>query len=89
MVAYLDDWLLFAPHIPVPRILQTLQKLGITINPSKSHLVPTRRLIYLGLEINLFRQQIQATAPCLQHLRELLALVPQVTTQDLRRITGY
>jgi hypothetical protein len=89
MVAYLDNWLLFAPQLPVPQILETLQQLGITINYNKSHLVPTRRLIYLGLEINLFRQQLQATEPCIQHLKELLALVPQASTQDLRRITGY
>jgi hypothetical protein len=89
MVAYLDDWLLFAPETPVPQVLQTLQQLGITINPNKSHLVPTRRIVYLGLEINLFRQQIQPTTRCLQHQIELLALVPQATTQDLRSITGY
>jgi hypothetical protein len=88
MVAYLDDWLLFGAQIPVPEILQTIRQLGITINTEKSHLIPTRRLIYLGLDVNLFRQQIQITEVCITHL-QALALVPQATQQDLRRITGY
>jgi hypothetical protein len=88
MVAYLDDWLLFGPQLPVDQILQTSQ-LGVTINHQKSRLVPTRRLVYLGLDVNLFRQQLQPTPPCIQHLTELLAMVPQAMQQDLRRITGY
>jgi hypothetical protein len=66
-----------------------MQLLGITINNEKSVLVPTRRLTYLSLDVNLFRQQLQATDACITHLRELLSIVPRSTQQDLRRVTGY
>jgi hypothetical protein len=38
MVAYLDDWLLFAQDLPIQQILHTLRQLGFTINYDKSHL---------------------------------------------------
>jgi hypothetical protein len=69
MVAYLDDWLIFGHQVPVQDILQMLLQLGITINPSKSILTPTRRLIYLGLDVNLLRQQMQPTPQCITHLK--------------------
>lgn len=53
MVVYLDDSLIFGPHIPLTAICQDLQHLGITINTKKSVLQPTRSLIYLGLYIDL------------------------------------
>jgi hypothetical protein len=38
MVAYLDDWLIFAPQLPAQGIVQTLQDIGLTINRENSHL---------------------------------------------------
>jgi hypothetical protein len=89
MVAYLDDWLTFAEELPVPQILQERQTLGLTINFATSVLQPTRRLTYLGLDIDLPNQRIQATTLCIQHSLQLIALLPQASQQDLRRITGY
>jgi hypothetical protein len=46
-------------------------------------------LIYLGLHIDLPRRIIQATPQCIQHLLQLLSIVPKASHQDLARITGY
>jgi hypothetical protein len=89
MIAYLDDWLIFGPHLPAPRILATLQQMGFTINFRKSIVQPTSRLVYLGLQIDARNSLLQPTPHCLQHMRDLLSLVPQASPQDLRRITGY
>lgn len=89
MVAYLDDWLLFQPHLPPRAIVQEIRHLGFTINMAKSILDPTSSLIYLGLRINATTQQLQPTPECLQHIMQLASLVPDASPLDLRRITGY
>jgi hypothetical protein len=89
MIAYLDDWLIFGPHLLAPRILATLQQTGFTINFRKSIVQPTSRLVYLGLQIDARNSLLQPTPHCLQHMRDLLSLVPQASPQDLRCITGY
>jgi hypothetical protein len=89
MVAYLDDWLIFGPSLPVQQILDELQHLGLIVNLQKSVIQPAKRLIYLGLDIDLTQRVIKATPSCLQHLLQLLTIVPQGSPQDLRRITGY
>jgi hypothetical protein len=53
------------------RGVYTLQDVGLTINYDKSHLQPTGKLTYLGLDIDLPKQQIQPTQQCIQHLIEL------------------
>jgi hypothetical protein len=63
MVAYLDDWLFFSmSKIPVPDILEAIQRLGITINKKKSVLQPTTSLIYLGLQTDTTRRTTTPTA---------------------------
>jgi hypothetical protein len=89
MVAYLDDWLILAPVIPVRDIVKTLQDIGLTLNREKSHLQPSGKLVYLGLGTDLPRQQIQPIPQCIHHLLELLAILPGASSQDARRITGY
>jgi hypothetical protein len=89
MVAYLDDWLFFQPDIPAAAIIQEIRRLGFTINISKSILQPTQRLVYLGLEISAITQQLQPTPACVDHMMQLIGLVPQASPLDLRRITGY
>lgn len=90
MVAYLDDWLLFSEDvIPADDILQELQHMGIVLNMQKSIITPTTRLTYLGLDIDTQQQTIRATPACLQHLNDLISLVPRATRQDLLRIAGY
>jgi hypothetical protein len=89
MISYLDDWLLLSPQPPAARICQAIQRLGFTINAEKSILLPTHQLIYLGLHINTITQQMQPTEACLQHMQQLLQLIPQAFQLDLRRIAGY
>jgi hypothetical protein len=89
MVSYLDDWLFFAPQPPAHRICQTIRQLSFTINKRKSVLVPTSELVYLGLNINTRTQQKRPTEGCLQHMQQLLALVPDASPLDLRRVAGY
>jgi hypothetical protein len=89
MISYLDDWLFFAPQPPAYRICQFIQQLGFTINYQISVLVPTARLVYLGLQIDTVTQQMQPIEACLQHIQQLLSLVPEASQLDIRRIAGY
>lgn len=89
MVAYLDDWFIFGPCIPVSNILHTFHDTGFTVNMSKSHLQPTLRLANLGLDIDVSRSRITPTPSCVDHLLKPVALLPQASRQVFRRITDY
>jgi len=89
MVAYLDDWLLFASTLPADEIFCHIQSLGITINFQKSTPQPVSALVYLGLYLNVTDQTLRPTPDCLRHMGQLIALVPAASPQDLRRIVGY
>jgi hypothetical protein len=89
MVAYLDDWLLFGPSLPVSDIMAAIQRLGLTVNKDKSVLTLTTTLVYLGLSISTTLRTIRPTPTCLQHLMDLVSIVPQASRQDLQRIAGY
>jgi hypothetical protein len=90
MCAYLDDWLIwsFQPN-QVHLILTAIRNLGFTINEEKSMTQPSTQLTYLGLEIDTTARTITPTTACLRHLRQLMAIVPAASRQDLRRIAGY
>ena len=56
MLRYLDDWLILASTEIAciqsrDRLLSICTKLGIQVNLTKSSLVPTQSLVYLGMEI--------------------------------------
>jgi hypothetical protein len=90
MVAYLDDWLFFSQHpVPVPPLIQHIQQLGFTINFDKSILQPTTALTYLGLNIDTQAGLITPTRSCIQHLLDLVSIIPLASQQNLQRITGY
>jgi hypothetical protein len=90
MCAYLDDWLIWdLRQHPIPRIVKAISNLGFTINQQKSTLQPSTRLVYLGLTIDTNARSITPTSACLRHLRQLIAIVPAASQQDLRRIAGY
>jgi hypothetical protein len=72
IVAYLDDWLFFQPHLLAQDIIHEIQ---ITINFNKSIIHPTSDLIYLGLRIKAETQQLQTTPDCLRHMMQLASLV--------------
>jgi hypothetical protein len=89
MVSYIDDRLIYSTDLPANDIVTTITNLGLTINKEKSILQPTKSLIYLGLHIDLLRRILQATPQCIQHLLQLLTIVPGASRQDLARIAGY
>jgi hypothetical protein len=90
MCAYLDDWLIWNFHPQqVHQILTSIRMLGFTINEDKSVLQPSHRLQYLGLIIDTDARTITPTSACIRHLRQLIAIVPVASRQDLRRIAGY
>jgi hypothetical protein len=82
MVACLDDRLLFAPSVTVHEILRDPHSLGFTVKTQKSVRTPTKRLTHLGLDTNVQRHTIRPTASCLQHLYDLLDLLPRASLQD-------
>jgi hypothetical protein len=90
MVTYLDDWLIFSSKsIPVQKILQSINDIGLQINTEKSILLPTTARIYLGLNVNFWQQQLQATPQCIRHLQFLASIIPRASAQDILRIAGY
>jgi hypothetical protein len=89
MVAYLDDWLIFGPHLPVNDIIYAIQQVGLQMNYEKSILEPTTALVYLGLHISNATSTLTPTPQCLQHLLDLVSVLPQATRQDLQRIAGF
>jgi hypothetical protein len=89
MVAYLDDWLIFGHHMPVQDILNSIHQIGLQVNFQKSILQPTTALVYLGLHISTSALTITPTQACLQHLKDLISIVPRASRQDLQRIAGY
>jgi hypothetical protein len=90
MVAYLDDWLIFhRSKFDALPILNTIRDLGFSINGGKSVLSPVQVITYLGLCIDTVSRTLRPTAPCLQHMRHLLSIVPRASDQDLLRIRGY
>lgn len=84
VVSYLDDWLNFGKEIPAQDIIGTIQQLGLTINFEKSIIETTFTLIYLGLQIQLRQQLIRPRKVCMQHLLQLIALVPAASQLNLR-----
>jgi hypothetical protein len=65
MVAYLNDWLIFGHDLPVPQILNAIQRLGFQINYQKSSLIPATALVYLGLNISSAQLTITPTESCI------------------------
>jgi hypothetical protein len=73
----------------IPAILHDIAQLGLQINYAKSILHPVHSLFYLGLAVDTLSQMIRPTASYLQHLRDLISVVPVASVQDLASILGY
>jgi hypothetical protein len=90
MVAYLNDWLIFsANQFDANAVLNTISELGFLVNHEKSVTTPVQTLVYLGLHIDTLTRTIRPTQVCLQHMSDLLSIVPRASRQDLSRIRGY
>jgi hypothetical protein len=70
-------------------VLNTVESLGFVVNTKKSITEPVQTMIYLGLHTDTLSRTIRPTQACLQHMAELLAIVPKASRQDLLRIRGY
>ena len=70
---YLDDWLVHSQSRE--RVLQALetvlslcQELGIVVNPEKSNLVPSQRVLYLGTVIDSLSFKASPSQPIVEKL---------------------
>ena len=97
MLRYLDDWLILASSKQAclkarDRLLQVCTKLGIQVNLSKSSLVPTQSLVYLGMEIQ-SRPFIALPTPTrvdnLLRLEEEFLSTPSPPAALWRRLLGH
>ena len=97
MLRYLDDWLILASTELAclqsrDRLLSICTKLGIQVNLTKSSLVPTQSLVYLGME---FRSLPFIARPTPIRVSNLLRLVeeflstPSPPASLWRRLLGH
>ena len=91
MLRYLDDWLILASSELAclqsrDRLLTVCTELGIQVNLTKSSLVPTQSLVYLGMEI---RSLPFIVRPTPVRVGNLLRLIEEfLSTRLLQRPSG-
>ena len=73
---YLDDWLIQASSweqvlLALDAVLQLCSSLGIVVNWEKSHLVPTQRMVYLGVLLDSVSFR---ASPALKRVEKLLSI---------------
>ena len=76
---YLDDWLIVAEsrqEIESARdwTIQLAEHLGLLINWEKSDLIPTQKIVYLGIQIDTIQGRAFPSEPRVQKLIELILL---------------
>ena len=97
MLRYLDDWLILAPSELAclqsrDRLLTVCTELGIQVNLTKSSLVPTQSLVYLGMEIRslpFIARPTPARVNNLLRLIEEFLSVPSPPASLWRRLLGH
>ena len=97
MLRYLDDWLILAATELAylqsrDRLLSLCTELGIQVNLTKSSLVPTQSLVYLGMEIQslpfIARPTPVRVSNLLRLIEEFLS-TPSPPTSLWRRLLGH
>ena len=83
ILPYLDDWLLCAPTRgqvlrDTSALLAHVAELGLTVNYTKSHLVPTQESVFLGISLNSVTMR---ACPSPRRVDNILELVAQVRGQ--------
>ena len=73
---YLDDWLIQASSweqvlLALETVLQPCKLLGIVVNWEKSRLIPTRRMVYLGVLLDSISFRV---SPALKRVEKLLSI---------------
>ena len=97
MLRYLDDWLILASSELAclqsrDRLLTVCTELGIQVNFTKSSLVPTQSLVYLGMEIRsvpFVARPTPARVSNLLRLIEELLSTPSPPASLWRRLLGH
>ena len=97
MLSYLDDWLILASSEIAclqsrDRLLTICTELGIQVNLTKSSLVPTQSLVYLGMEIRslpFIARPTPVRVSNLLHLIEEFLSTPSPPASLWRRLRGH
>ena len=97
MLRYLDDWLILASSKIAciqsrDRLLSVCTELGIQVNLTKSSLVPSQSLVYLGMEIHslpFIARPTPARANNLIRLIEEFLSTPSPPASLWRRLLGH
>ena len=97
MLRYLDDWLILASTDLAclqsrDRLLSICTELGIQVNLTKSSLVPTQSLVYLGMEIQslpFIARPTPVLVNNLLHLIEEFLSTPSPPASLWRRLLGH
>ena len=97
MLRYLDDWLILASSKIAclqsrDRLLSVCTELGIQVNLTKSSLVPSQSLVYLGMEIHslpFIARPTPARANNLVRLIEEFLSTPSPPASLWRRLLGH
>ena len=97
MLRYLDDWLILASSELAclqsrDRLLTVCTELGIQVNLTKSSLVPTQSLVYLGMEIRslpFIARPTPARVSNLLRLIEEFLSTPSPSASLWRRLLGH
>ena len=94
MLRYLDDWLILASSELAclqskDRLLTVCTELGIQVNLTKSSLVPTQSLVYLGMEIRSLPFIARPTPARVSNLLRLIEEFPSTPASLWRRLLGH
>ena len=88
---YLDDWLIQAPSRllvlqALDTVLQLCQELGIVVNWEKSNLIPSQRVVYLGVIIDYLAFR---ASPSLPRVEKLFSIVEEFLSCDAQPASSW
>ena len=92
--AYLDDWLLRnrSPEVlraQLKKLLDLLDRLGILVNFSKSHLTPRQIFVFLGVKFDLVRALVFPTVEALSKVKVWIEYFHTVTDVPARALLSF
>ena len=95
LIIYLDDLLVIAssPEVLSTQIslIQLFQALGLIINESKSHLIPTQEIVFLGFQLSSAKMTISLPQEKMRKIKQEavhLLQKPLVSIQELATFVG-
>lgn len=87
---YLDDWLIRGGSLvevrnSTARVLSQLQSLGFIVNNEKSDLVPRRRFVFLGMDIDLSSGLVRPSPQNLEKVHSMVSLFLSAESVSVRQ----